>query len=166
MKERILEGELWTAKKIENNYIVSIKDKSSIVQALHDFVLNQNIKSGQVTGIGAVSEATLRFFDFSTKDYVDKKFDEQMEVTNISGNVSVAEDKPLLHTCILLWEDRITRPLQGICRVQKFGERENFSFILWEFRFLKLKMKTLELFSMTLKSLMRKHNFVLNYPDV
>ncbi|UFH32446.1 DNA-binding protein [Chryseobacterium sp. C-71] len=102
MKERILEGELWTAKKIENNYIVSIKDQSSIVQALNDFVLNQNIKSGQVTGIGAVSEATLRFFDFSTKDYVDKKFDEQMEVTNISGNVSVAEDKPLLHLHITL----------------------------------------------------------------
>lgn len=67
MNERILEGELWTAKKVEKNYIVSIKDKSSIVQALNDFVLNQNIKSGQVTGIGAVSEATLRFFDFSTE---------------------------------------------------------------------------------------------------
>ncbi|SUX43473.1 PPC domain-containing DNA-binding protein [Chryseobacterium indoltheticum] len=93
MNERILEGELWTAKKVENNYIVSIKDKSSIVQALTDFVLNQNIRSGQVTGIGAVSEATLRFFDFSTKDYVDKKFDEQMEVTNISGNVSVLDEK-------------------------------------------------------------------------
>lgn len=102
MNERILEGELWNAKKVENNYIVSIKDKSSIVQALNDFVLNQNIKSGQVTGIGAVSEATLRFFDFSTKDYVDKKFDEQMEVTNISGNVSVLDEKPLLHLHITL----------------------------------------------------------------
>lgn len=102
MNERILEGELWNAKKVENNYIVSIKDKSSIVQALNDFVLNQNIKSGQITGIGAVSEATLRFFDFSTKDYVDKKFDEQMEVTNISGNVSVLDEKPLLHLHITL----------------------------------------------------------------
>ncbi len=36
MNERILEGELWTAKKVENNYIVSIKDKSSILQALND----------------------------------------------------------------------------------------------------------------------------------
>jgi len=69
---------------------------------LTDFVLNQNIKSGQVTGIGAVNEATLRFFDFSTKDYVDKKFDEQMEVTNISGNVSLLDDKPLLHLHITL----------------------------------------------------------------
>ncbi len=102
MNERILKGELWTAKKVENKYVVSIKDQSSIVQALTDFVLNQNIKSGQVTGIGAVNEATLRFFDFSTKDYVDKKFDEQMEVTNISGNVSLLDDKPLLHLHITL----------------------------------------------------------------
>lgn len=102
MNERILEGELWTAKKIENNFIVIIKDKSSIVEALTDFVLNQNIKSGQVTGIGAVSEATLRFFNFSTNKYTDKKFDEQMEVTNLSGNVSVTEDKPLLHLHITL----------------------------------------------------------------
>ncbi|MDF2552612.1 MAG: hypothetical protein K0R77_1887 [Chryseobacterium sp.] len=102
MNERILKGELWTAKKVENKYVVSIKDQSSIVQALTYFVLNQNIKSGQVTGIGAVNEAALRFFDFSTKDYVDKKFDEQMEVTNISGNVSLLDDKPLLHLHITL----------------------------------------------------------------
>ncbi len=97
MNKRILQGELWTAKKVEDNYIVSIKHKSSIVKALTDFVLNQNIQSGQVTGIGAVSEATLRFFNFSAKEYVDKKFDEQMEITNISGNVSVSENRPLIH---------------------------------------------------------------------
>lgn len=63
---------------------------------------------GEVTGIGAVDEATLRFFVPSTKKYVDKTFKEQMEVTNISGNVSVIGGEPLLHLHITLGREDYT----------------------------------------------------------
>ncbi|MBK1896576.1 PPC domain-containing DNA-binding protein [Chryseobacterium paridis] len=102
MNTEIFKGNNWTAKKVDQTYIVSIKDRSGIVEALTDFVKNQNIQSGQVTGIGAVSEATLRFFVPSTKNYVDKTFHEQMEVSNISGNVSEMNGQPLLHLHITL----------------------------------------------------------------
>lgn len=72
------------------------------MNALTDFVKDQNILAGEVTGIGAVDEATLRFFKPSDKNYVDKTFNEQMEATNISGNVSVIEGKPVLHLHITL----------------------------------------------------------------
>ncbi|WP_048509954.1 PPC domain-containing DNA-binding protein [Chryseobacterium sp. FH2] len=102
MSAQIFKGNNWSAKKVDNTYIVSIKDKSSIVEALTDFVNAQNIKAGQITGIGAVNEATLRFFEPSTKNYVDKTFNEQMEVTNITGNISEIEGKPVLHLHITL----------------------------------------------------------------
>ncbi|MBT2619523.1 MULTISPECIES: PPC domain-containing DNA-binding protein [Chryseobacterium] len=102
MNTDIFKGTLWTAKKVDEIYIVSVKDRSGIVEALTDFVKVQKIQSGEITGIGAVSEATLRFFVPSTKNYVDKTFNEQMEASNISGNVSVMDDKPLLHLHITL----------------------------------------------------------------
>lgn len=102
MASQNFKGMYWTAKKVDSTYIVSIKDQSSIVEALTDFVTIQKIEAGQITGIGAVNEATLRFFEPSTKQYVDKTFHEQMEVTNISGNVSVMDEKPLLHLHITL----------------------------------------------------------------
>lgn len=95
-------GNNWTARKVDHIYMVSLKNQSDIVEILTDFIISQNIQAGEVTGIGAVSEATLRFFTPSTKDYVDKTFKEQMEVTNISGNVSVIEEKPVLHLHITL----------------------------------------------------------------
>lgn len=101
-------GNNWTARKVDNVYIVSLKDKSGIVETLTDFIQNQHIHSGEVTGIGAVNEVTLRFFTPSTKNYVDKTFYEQMEVTNISGNVSEIEGKPTLHLHITLGREDYT----------------------------------------------------------
>ncbi|MCC3215076.1 DNA-binding protein [Chryseobacterium sp. X308] len=95
-------GNHWSARKVDHIYIVSIENHSNIVDALTDFIQNQNIRAGEVTGIGAVSEATLRFFNPVTKKYVDRTFKEQMEVTNISGNVSEIEGKQTLHLHITL----------------------------------------------------------------
>ncbi len=102
MNAQNLKGNLWTARKTDNAYIVSIKDKSSILESLTDFVVSQKIQAGQITGIGAVNEATLRFFTPATKKYVDKTFKEQMEISNISGNLSEVDEKPMLHLHITL----------------------------------------------------------------
>ncbi|OAM87804.1 hypothetical protein AW736_20715 [Termitidicoccus mucosus] len=95
-------GSRWTARKAGDAYIVSIQDKSSIVEALTDFVTSRKIQAGQITGIGATNEATLRFFDPATKKYADKVFKEQMEISNLSGNISEVEGKPVLHLHITL----------------------------------------------------------------
>ncbi|MEG0928938.1 PPC domain-containing DNA-binding protein [Chryseobacterium sp.] len=108
MSTQNLKGRNWSAKKVDHVYIVSIKNQSSIIEALTDFVRSQGIQAGEVTGIGAIDEVTLRFFVPSTKRYVDKTFKEQMEVTNISGNVSVIGEEPLLHLHITLGREDYT----------------------------------------------------------
>src|SRR5882757_6811986 len=102
MNAQTLKGNHWTAKSIEGAYIVSIEDRGSVLGALTDFISSQKIQAGQITGIGATNEATLRFFDPSGKKYVDKTFSEQMEISNLSGNISQAEGKLLLHLHITL----------------------------------------------------------------
>lgn len=97
-----LEGKNWTARKVEHIYIISVADKSSILDALTDFVVSQKITAGQISGIGATNEATLRFFNPDTKSYVDKTFTGQMEISNLSGNISEVEGKPMLHLHITL----------------------------------------------------------------
>ncbi|SFT14441.1 hypothetical protein SAMN05660206_11511 [Sphingobacterium wenxiniae] len=103
-----LQGKNWTARKVENTYVVSIADKSGIVDALTDFVVSQKIKAGQIVGLGAANEATLRFFNPETKKYVDKTFREQLEITNLTGNISEVENKPVLHLHITLGRDDYT----------------------------------------------------------
>ncbi|MBD1426500.1 PPC domain-containing DNA-binding protein [Sphingobacterium arenae] len=97
-----LRGKNWTARKIDQTYILSIADKSSIVDTLTDFLMVQKIVAGEITGIGATNEATLRFFDPDTKNYIDKTFTEQMEISNLSGNISEVGGKPMLHLHVTL----------------------------------------------------------------
>lgn len=100
--QNVLKGKGWTARKVDSTYVLSIADKSSILNAFTDFITSQHIQAGEVTGIGAVNMATLRFFNPATKQYVDKTFNEQMEVTNLSGNISEVAGKPVIHLHITL----------------------------------------------------------------
>ena len=85
------------APAVEAVYILSIDNHQEIMEALADFCKKQKIKAGEVTGIGAISEATFRFLDPATKKYVDKTFAEQMEITNLTGNISAKDGEPYLH---------------------------------------------------------------------
>ncbi len=78
-------------------YVLSIDNHEEIMEALAHFCKKQKIKAGVVEGIGAISEATFRFLDPATRKYVDQTFLEQMEITNLTGNISEKDKEPYLH---------------------------------------------------------------------
>lgn len=81
----------------EGRYVLSLDNHVEIVEALGAFCREKGILAGNILGLGAVSEATFRFLDPATKQYVDKTFDEQMEITSLVGNISSKDGKPYLH---------------------------------------------------------------------
>ncbi len=85
------------APAVEAVYILSIDNHQEIMEALAAFCREKGISAGEITGIGAICEATFRFLDPATKQYVDKTFEEQMEITNLTGNISIKDDAPYLH---------------------------------------------------------------------
>lgn len=101
-RQEILTGENWSAAKIGSRYVLSIKNHSELVGAVTDFLHKQNIKAGTISGIGAVNEATLRFFNPQTKQYDDKTFAEQMEISNLTGNIAAKDGETLVHIHITL----------------------------------------------------------------
>ncbi len=78
-------------------YILSLDNHVSIQEALMAFCKEKQIFAGKVGGLGAVNSATFRFLDPSTLKYVDKTFEEQMEITNLTGNISKKDGIPYLH---------------------------------------------------------------------
>ena len=78
-------------------YVLSLDNHVEIAEALTAFCQEKGILAGQVSGIGAINEAAFRFLDPATKKYVDKTFAEQMEITNLIGNISQKDGKPYLH---------------------------------------------------------------------
>ena len=78
-------------------YILSLDNHVSVMEALTAFCSELNIGCGKISGLGATNCATFRFLDPSTLKYVDKTFEEQMEITNLTGNISRKDGKPYLH---------------------------------------------------------------------
>ena len=81
----------------EGRYVLSLDNHVEVAAALAAFCEEKDIRSGIVSGLGAVSEATFRYLNPATMKYVDKTFTEQMEVTNLTGNISRKDGKPYLH---------------------------------------------------------------------
>lgn len=89
--------DMYTYKQIGNKYVVSIQNRAEIVKALNAFCEERGIQSGTIYGIGAIGELILRFFNPQTKQYVDKTYQEQMEIANLTGNISQMDGKTYLH---------------------------------------------------------------------
>lgn len=81
-------------------YILSLDNHVNVVETLSAFCRAEGILCGKISGLGAIDQATFRFLDPATKQYVDKRFDEQMEITNLTGNISQLDGKVYLHVHI------------------------------------------------------------------
>lgn len=75
-------------------YVLSLDNHVEICAALKAFCKEKEIYAGSITGLGAINQATFRFLDPAIKQYVDKTFEEQMEITNLTGNISQSPDNP------------------------------------------------------------------------
>lgn len=78
-------------------YFLSIDNHCEISAALTEFCKAEGIMAGEIYGLGAVNDAVLRFLNPATKKYEDMRFQEQMEMANLTGNISEKDGNVYLH---------------------------------------------------------------------
>ena len=115
-------------------YVLSLDNHVEVSEALAAFCREKDIRAGVVGGLGAICEATFRFLDPATKKYVDKTFAEQMEITNLTGNISLKDGQVYLHLHITasrrdyscIGGHLLTARINGACElfVESFPEVE------------------------------------------
>lgn len=106
-------------------YILSLDNHQEISACLKAFCEREDIRAGIVTGIGAINQATLRFLNPETKQYVDKTFNAQMEITNLTGNISRKDGEVYLHLHLTLGQSdytvvgghMLTATINGACEL-------------------------------------------------
>jgi len=89
-------------QKFTSHYIIRIERDEEIVQTLSDFCENQQIYLGKISGIGAVKEAEIGFFEVASKQYHSNIMRGDLEITNLAGNISKMSEKPYLHLHVTL----------------------------------------------------------------
>src|SRR6267142_4714165 len=55
------------------------------------------IPSAALTGLGAVSDVTLAFYDPARRVYLETRLTEDLEVATMTGNIAWAGDEPMIH---------------------------------------------------------------------
>ncbi len=67
------------------------------------FARETGVNGASFTGVGAASSAVLGWFDFGAKTYKPNRFDEQVEVVSIAGDIATTEDgKPQVHAHVVI----------------------------------------------------------------
>ncbi|MEM2406866.1 MAG: DUF296 domain-containing protein, partial [Sulfolobales archaeon] len=78
-------------------YLFRVPEDEELISYLTLFAKEKNIKTGVVNAIGALKECTLGFYDQHKQVYEYIKIEEEVELTNLSGNISIKEGEPFVH---------------------------------------------------------------------
>lgn len=79
------------------NWFGVVKRGDEVVKNLNDFAGKENVKGAWVFMIGACDEAEVGYYDIKSKSYKFKKYEQELEILNIQGNISWSDDKPAIH---------------------------------------------------------------------
>lgn len=90
------------AKQFGNTWIIRIARGEEIVSTLQKICVDNDIRLGVVSAIGAVNEATIGLYDVDNKIYHSESYTGDMEIVNLAGNVSSMDDEIYLHLHVSL----------------------------------------------------------------
>lgn len=89
-------------RKDGNNYLLVLKRGQSVIASLTAFMEKEKLPGASISGIGAVQNVEVAYYDLETKKYKYKKFEPSMEVLSLNGNLGYFENKPIVHAHIAL----------------------------------------------------------------
>lgn len=82
--------------KTAEGFLMVLREGDNVITSIENLVQEQQIPSGNFTGIGFAGEVTFGFFDFSQKKFNPKTFT-KVEMGSLTGSVAWSDGKPSLH---------------------------------------------------------------------
>ncbi len=92
----------------ENEIIILRIDKGNkIVKNIVKFCSDNEITGAWISGLGAVSKATVGLYDLDTKEYHKKELEGPFEIANLVGNIGVVGNETRAHLHIVLTNSKM-----------------------------------------------------------
>lgn len=93
---------LLNSYSIKKIYMGRLSNNDDLIESLNKIVTENFIKIGVINLIGAVKKATIAFYDQNEYKYNCKVFNEDLEILNCTGNISIKDGIPMVHCHITL----------------------------------------------------------------
>jgi len=85
------------SRKFGNRWVVRMDRGEEVVESLKAFCREHRIRLGTVTGIGATNRAVIGLFRTTTREYLTREFSGDLEILNLTGNVSTLDGDVYIH---------------------------------------------------------------------
>jgi uncharacterized protein len=86
----------------QRTFVVVLETGEEVLECLLEFAQEHRLSAAEFSGLGALSDCVLGYFDWQKKDYQRIPVSEQVEVLNLTGNVALSEGEPKLHPHIVV----------------------------------------------------------------
>ncbi|MHC4470687.1 MAG: PPC domain-containing DNA-binding protein, partial [Planctomycetota bacterium] len=91
------------ARKVaKRRWLLVLERGEELVATVTGFLEDQGILGGFVTGLGALKDHTVGYYDLEKKEYLKRTFEEVMELGNLVGTIGSVDQKPFLHAHVTL----------------------------------------------------------------
>jgi hypothetical protein len=99
-------SDLPTAAVLHENdtktFLLVFRTGQEVMKGLQTFARQHMLVAGQVTGIGAVSDSVIGYFDPEKKSYLRLHESGQHELLSLTGNLALYENEPFFHIHVAL----------------------------------------------------------------
>ena len=84
------------------NHVIILERGEDVIPTLEKYCAENKIVAGVFTGIGAVHNIEIGYYDFEKREYHFRSEAGDLEVASMNGNVAQFEGKPFIHVHAVL----------------------------------------------------------------
>ena len=78
---------------------------SDLLEELTDVCVKENVVLGTIKAIGAVQKGRIGYYNQDEHKYLFTEINKHLEIASLMGNVSVRDDKPMVHAHVTFSDD-------------------------------------------------------------
>ena len=92
---------------INNNDVIigKLSYGGDLLEELTNVCIEKNISLGKIEAIGAVQKACVGFYNQTSRKYKFINFDKHSEILNLTGNITIKDNKSFVHAHIILADE-------------------------------------------------------------
>lgn len=77
--------------------VLRLEKGEEVIESIKNLCEKENIKAGSISGLGASNYVVVGLFKVNEKKYYSNTFEEDFEITNLTGNISRMNGEVYLH---------------------------------------------------------------------